>query len=501
MIKKILFLSLLLLSVVNAQMVLTVGGNSVAEYDADTTGSINIGVNIEEGNESSAFTLYVSISSGTLDATDCQFAAGYDLPVQGVANQDQTYVGSQVEFAGAMFGGSGPAGPLVLISGIDYTFESLTGDVVVSLIAKGGSTTIGGQAIVEDTVLDTLTIHHPSAEDAVELDLKYDETEGTIVYDGDLFEGNVITVTAVPNAGYRVKKWTGTDTKDPVSVQTVTLKKSKHKVAVKFEEVPEQKVTKATFKAGKVRGEDSFTIQGVLNAGAESIPAAGGSIDIIIRASGGAALFSQTLDYDDENMDVDWPKKITYKNKDAVDGQLEQFKYDIAKGKFTMKASDQDLTGWDAPLSLDVTIDSYSSLVLMNDSGTSDVINGKKYMPSVFMMGQEASLTVDKESVKEKNGTLTGKVSGRVTTAYDPDERTLLSATVLVGDYSQVLDVVKKNNKNVYTFKRSKDADASVDFVTSATFDFEKAEFKIAYKDATFDSEETLGVTFEWDGE
>ena len=502
MYKKILFIALMLSAIANAQLSLYVDSQDVTEVSASSSGSLGIGVYLDEGNTCFGHTVIVTISSGTLDAASITAPIVFPIPTSVIGEAS----GASVRFSGGTLFGDPQGGPGYLVNDIDYTFASLMGDVTVTLTAVGGGCTFNGTAITEDTVLDTLTIHHPSAADAVTLDLSVhskSEGMGTVAYTGDLYKGEEITVTATPASGYRVKRWSGTDSKDPVKVQTVTLKRNKHKVSVQFEETPNQEVTKATFKAGKVRGgsDDSFIIQGVLGAGASIVPETDGTIDVEIKSDGGAVLFSQTLDYAD--MTVKWPKSLTYTDKEAANGELEMFKYDILKGKFQMKASDQDLAGWSAPLTLTVSIgngNGYEAIILISGSGDADVINGKKYMPLQFMIGQESSLTVDKDKVKEnKDGTVSGTVTGRFSTLYDPADYNLATAEILYGDFSQVLEVEKKGSKDVYTFKRAKDADPAVQFITAATFDFEKAEFKISFKDADFGVDETLGVTFGWD--
>ncbi len=494
--KKILFLILLSASTIFAGMKL--------DYSSE---SRELSINIEEGDSIISFIVSVRISDGEGELGQAVSFADSDwqIPVGAVDGEEDRYRG----LGETLFGNTAIAGPEEIIGGIPVTF--LTSSMTVELVSHG--VTINDTTIEDEVVLDTLQFDAPG--DIVTLDLSVNsksEGMGTVAYTGDLYKGEVITVTATPASGYRVKSWKGTDSKDPVKVQTVTLKKSKHKVSVQFEDIPDQEVSKATFKAGKVRGgsDDSFIIQGILGAGASTVPELEGSISVEIKSEEGTVLFTQTLDYAD--MDVKWPKSLSYVNKEAGNGELELFKYDILKGKFQMKASDQDLTGWSAPMTLTISVgdgNGYQAIILMNDSGDADVVNGKKYMPTLFLIGQEKSLIVDKEKVKEnKDATQTGKISGRFSTSYDPAEHTLTSAEILfnynennkTADYDQKLILTMAGNGEKYSFKRSKDADTAVDLIDKATFDFKKATFEISFKNATFDiAEDILSIHFGWD--
>ena len=345
-------------------------------------------------------------------------------------------------------------------------------------------------------------------EDAVELDLlvrakSVEEEHGDIAYEGRLEIGRELTLIATPDNGYRVKKWKGTDGKEATNEQTLMLKKNYHKVEVEFEPVPIQKVTKATFKAGKTRRshEDSFDIQGQLGAGADHVPASEGTVIIKISDADGNVLFGQTILYDDDNFSNNWPRNISYKDRTILEGKFNYFKYDINSGKFKLSAKSQDLTGWVAPLTLSIDFGSYSAFMLIYDQGANDVVNGNKFMPREFLSGSYGSLTVDKKKIKNnKDNTQSGKVSGRFSTSYSPLTYTLTSVEILIGSYSQVLEVEKHSSKDKYTFKLSKDADPEVQFINKATFDFDKAKFDVSFKNATFDLElETLGMTFAWD--
>ncbi len=397
----------------------------------------------------------------------------------------------------------GGGGELYFISAPEYLtpYDSDGDNVYVVDVSvsdgSGGTDTQTIRVVIGDAI---------EPEDAVELDLqvhKKSEGLGTLSYSGRLEIGRVITVIAVPASGYRVKSWSGTDGKEAVNEQAVTLKKNQHKVVVQFEEVPVQKVISAKFQAGKTRSlhDDSFDIHGILGAGADHIPDSDAVVKVEVLDSDGNTIFSQSIDYNDSSFSNKWPKSIIYKDKSIVQGKLNYFQYDINKGKFRLSAKGQDLTGWVAPLSLSIDIGDYAAFMILYDQGTNDTINGKKYMPRQFMFGSTASLTVDSQKIKTaKDGTQSGKVSGRFSSSINPLEHTLTSAEILIGDYSQILTLEKHAKKDRYMYKRSKDADPDVQYIDKATFDVDKAEFVISFKNADFDiDQETFGITFGWD--
>ena len=535
----------------------SVGVTTVAATDVDSS---NLSYIISGGADASAFA--INSTSGVLSFVS---APDYESPSD--SNGDNVYVievtvsdfagGTDIQTINVAVGNSNDAAIIVSNGGGDtarvYVEERIAaattvkatdqdGDMISYSISGGEDSTaflIGGSGqlyfitapeyltpydsngdntyVVEVTVSDghggtdkqMISVVIGDAiepEDAVDLQLgvhKKSAGYGTLSYSGRLEVGRVITVIAVPASGYRVKSWQGTDSREAINEQAVMLKKNKHKIVVVFEEIPQQRITKATFKAGKTRRshEDSFDIQGLLGAGANHIPESGSSIEITLMDTNGQTLLSQTIEYDDENVVVGWPKKIVYQDRSILQGKLNYFMYDISRGKFKLYSESQDLAGWVAPMSLQIDIGDYSAYMLLYDEGANDVINKKKYMPRQFMSGETATLTVDDKKYKyAKDGRQSGKLSGRYSSTINPLEHTLTSAEILIGDFSQVLVLGKISNKDKYTYKRSKDADPAVQSIYKAIFDFDKAEFSIYYKNADFEIEhETLGITFGWD--
>ena len=517
---QLLLLIVMFSSLANAQFSFHVNNESVDEVQTDAAGSLNIGVHLDQDNSCLGHTIQVALSSsdyGVLDASGCEFPVTFEIPTTVLGDTDE---GISLSFSGTNTVTAAPEGPGYILNSLDYTFAEAKGDVTLTLTVLAGST-INGSVLVEDAVLDTLTIHHPSLGDPVDFEAvvhSRSEGMGTVSYEGDLYKDQVVTVTAAPISGYRVKRWIGTDERDPINVQTVTLKRNRQKVTVQFEEIPESEVSRATIKAGRVRGDskDSFTISGVLGAGANKVPETGGTVSIVIKSDeDDYVLFSQTLSYNDENMKVNWPKNLSYNNRDAADGDVSSFKYDLRRGKFTLTAKNQDLYRataaydaedamdeppvWQAPLWLEITIGDYDAALLMQDSGDADVINGRKDIPVQLLTGKRSSLSIpeNKERIRVNiDDTLDVNVSGTITTHTDPAEHVLSSFTI--NDNQDLsISLEKKDNKNYYSYRRPRGSESSVKL---AVFDFDKATFKLMLEDADFyDPETQLNFTFVWD--
>ena len=425
----------------------------------------------------------------------------------------------------------GGGGELYFVSPFEYLDpqdSDRNNSYIVEVTASDGYGGIDSQTI---TVYVTDAIE---PEDAVELTLDVQKRPaledgdpvGRIDYEGRLEIGQVITLFADPNSGYRVKSWAGADTNAGTRVQTLTLTKNRHKVSVQFEKIPEQKVTKAIFKAGSTRSryQDYFIIQGTLGAGATHVPQADGTIEIKISndvASGSSqipeVLVDQAISYDDDKFTLNWPRKLTYKDTsgDVSDGKmLEAFTYDIRSGVFKITSKKQFLSRWFTPLKLTITIGDYSAFMVLYDQGANDVINGNKEMPVQFLTSLIdgdgiQSLTIDKKRFRNsKDGTQTGRLSGRFSTTYSPLVHSLTSAEILfnydaqakTADYAQKLIMSKNRNREIYSYKRSKDADPEEVFFTNAKFDFDKVIFQLSYKNATFDVEnDNFTIVYGWD--
>ncbi len=497
-----------------AQLSIHLDGTDVSESNADSSGSLGIGVYLNEGDSCFGHTLLIKVSQGSVNAENMEVEIDFAINTSVIGASS----GSMVRISGGTLFGDAPVGPGYIADNIVYDFEGATGDVVITLEAIAGGTTLNGVALTQNTILDTVTIHHPAGNNDDDTPVwtllcesagRYAEN-GSVEYDSEVGQGDVVTVVAMPDEGYRVQRWQGVDGREPGNEQEVTIKKDNQRVRVYFEPIPESKVTKAMFKAGKSRGLDSFTISGVLGMSYDDIEE-GASLLVEILNDEDELLFSEELAADAEGMRVNWPVGFSYMNKNMDDGHLNMVKYSFKTGALSLGAVKQDLSGWYSPLTLRVSLGAASAEVVMydgDDEEGTDVINGRGYMPGVFMAGLTDAVTVDSYSDKAKVDRETemelysGFVKGRVVTAGDA--ATVTGFTVMTGGYtSEVLPLTKAKKGNKYTFKRAKGEDGPDSPISSATFDFDTCTYMVRYTKGDFGDIEDreFELEFSWNEE
>ena len=138
-------------------------------------------------------------------------------------------------------------------------------------------------------------------------------------------------------------------------------------------------VTKSLFKAGRSAGQDSFAISGYLNATLDDIASAD---SILFR------LWSpQGLVYEEE-LPFDFAKVVdgvySYKRKlpKGAPGGIVEFRFDLNLHSFKMKGRKADLSGLEAPVSMELVIGTYTGRAEAN--GTA--LNKGRLLPGAFML-------------------------------------------------------------------------------------------------------------------
>jgi len=312
-------------------------------------------------------------------------------------------------------------------------------------------------------------------------------------------QGTQVALTATPDAGYRVKSWSGADTKSSrLNTNTVTMTKKK-KVTVKFEPIPADNIRKALFGADKTREDpnsinDSFIIMGTLSATQQDVI---DTENVTVRLSGpGAAnLFEETLSTTDDNFSL-LSKNMGFKYKGSC-GSVTKLSFNIKKGVFSLRACGLDLTGLSSldaqdPVTLEIAFGSYQHTFDLHE----DIINGaKKYLPIKYLSGHSDAIRVEKRSIREKNGLISGTVKGAIALGTGNVELIpeVEGATVIISWNGTPLIIpadggviTGKNAK--YTYKRPRGA-TEADVISKALFDMRKGTFSITIKNAALTSQ------------
>jgi hypothetical protein len=157
----------------------------------------------------------------------------------------------------------------------------------------------------------------------------------------------------------------------------------------------------------------------------------------------------------------------------------------------TFKLSDKeiDLSGLVTPVKLTLTFGAFSVDTIIDDDFFT-----KKGIPLCLLTGLEDALTITK---KPKVSDTSLNVSGEIAREDITHDLTADRVIISWGDnFTEVIPagsfVQKKLDKNVFTYKKARDAPGAV---TAVTLDFDKCKFKIQIKNAAVTLASTGTVT------
>ena len=332
-------------------------------------------------------------------------------------------------------------------------------------------------------------------------------------------ENDVVQLTAVPDAGYEVKAWTGIDTgssgADPDRA-TVTMTADKV-VTVEFEEMAPPviedplSVSTMTIKADKSRDDpkDSFNASGtfgslateeVFLAAADQI-----SVDLVWGTDPDqrwplVALELDPCDFDQAGAKARYTYQRKFKKTDPTGGlSLARFDFTGSPASFSVAGSNIDLSGLKGLFDLQIMMGSYQAVA---SDLTDDDVNGSKPIPLILLSGKEDVIKATKApkvNSKQTSFSLSGEI-----VAVDPDVN-LGSQTVTItwgpGDPNtdktwQISGFEPKGTKWTAKTPLPDDSQANV------TIDFGKATFKVSIKkgqDIPNDVDNSL-FTMTWPG-
>ncbi|MCF7957584.1 MAG: hypothetical protein K9M57_03955 [Phycisphaerae bacterium] len=357
------------------------------------------------------------------------------------------------------------------------------GSITVDLVQGLGDTVHDGTLYGDEDLGDlTITVLNDiEILDPVTLTTKVTKGNGQISpATADFEQGSTITLTATPDAGYRVKSWKGADDKTSrLTTNTVTLDRKKT-VAVTFEPIPADFLKMAVIKAGKSRDintiNDSVNISGTLSATQQDISDA---TEIAINIGTAGQPDIETILFDQDDRFIKLKNNMGFAVK-GNKGQMTLFTFNLARGTFKLIAQGLDLTGLTSEMTLDISFGSYQHTFTPDETR----INGKGYLPAQFLANTDF-LRLEKASVNKAATTLTA--FGSIATQSPIDlTQPGNDLTLSWGDQSFTIpsaDFKKPSDKrNLYIARNVRQDDNSQ---ATATFDLDKLTFKIQVKKAT----------------
>jgi hypothetical protein len=151
-------------------------------------------------------------------------------------------------------------------------------------------------------------------------------------------------------------------------------------------------VTKCTITAGSKENSDKITVSGQLDTGANSAFINGNVIEITIKSDHMLSYFEQSFDINDKTF-----KRGRYSYSGTRKGARMSFRYDTKTRKFTLSARNVDLSGLDCNVMMHIRIGDYLRTVEFGE----EIVNGRRPMPMILMMGVEDSLRIDRIRVRQ----------------------------------------------------------------------------------------------------
>jgi len=354
-----------------------------------------------------------------------------------------------------------------------------------------------------ETDLADLNIVVEATGPTVDLTATVSKGNGSVVPSaGSYPEDTVVTLTAQPDAGYRVKSWKGTNNnKSRLNTNTVTMDKCRT-VSVEFEQIPDDQIDRALFKAGKTRASvtDILTLSGTLSTSQQELLAAT-SVTVQIDGPLVTGVFSDTVYFTDETFSMA-NDQLGFQIAGSLGG-IGRMKFDTKTGKFSVMAAGLDLTGLSCPITVTITIGSYQQQFQLDE----DVVNGSNsFIPIQYLFGQSDTLRVEKYNLRQnsKTATTTVTVQGSIAALNSSMDPSAAGSKITVkwGSFQEDIPaaggtITKSKSGDKFSYKRPKSASAT-NFINDAQLDLGKGTFKVTIKDAVLQSQGDVAFTVQF---
>ena len=321
-------------------------------------------------------------------------------------------------------------------------------------------------------------------------------------------QGSVVNLTALPEAGYRVKKWRGAESTLLTTDNTLTVGR-RNNVTVQFERIPEDSIKKVLFTAGgdAATPADGFAIMGALSADQGDFLQAE-AIHVRLLNTDDEPIFAEALDTSDDAFSV--PNSQLGFSYRGPGGGISRMNFKLAKGAFTLMGSGVDLTALSSPVTLEIAFGDYDHSFVLDET----IINGpRRSIPMEYLKGIVDALVVNRVSgrVQPTTGLVTGSISGSLALEEVTVDLTDPTAEVLItiNDYFETIavpigDFTASGQGHRYQYRRDRAVSAEDYTISRAQIDFDRNTFSIAVQNAriTVHSDEVeFGISIIIDGQ
>jgi hypothetical protein len=227
-------------------------------------------------------------------------------------------------------------------------------------------------------------------------------------------------------------------------------------------------ISKCTVAAGKTL--DTISFSGILNAReADLLAAMGGNVVVTVNSDSMVKPLNSEFPITNTS-----PKKGKFSGKNPNSS----FALDTKTGKMAFSAKNADLTGLACPITVTITIGSYTANLEVKE----DVVNGTKLCPLPLLQGVKNSLDITKKPSFKKGktaGTDSLTVSGTFTVAGEYKKAPL---TITVGNQMFPVPIEQVGDKN---YVASCKPASKIGPQVTAKLDYNKCTFTISVKNAT----------------
>lgn len=386
----------------------------------------------------------------------------------------------------------GPGSTIDMVTGLEVTVTG-EGVITVDITAGGGGlyknevSDPGYTVLTSGDLGDLIIGGGPSRIVAV----RVAGLGGTVTMDpeGDSFpEGTVIALTAVPDAGYRVRRWRGADSNLLTNDNTLTVSR-RNNVILLFERIPEDNVRKALFTANR-RGEnpaDGFVILGTLSANQSDFLSAD-TITIQLLNSEDVPLVDEVLDTSDENAFRILNNQLGF-TYHTLGGPIKRMNFRLGSGVFVLMGAGLDLTNLSPPVTLHIAFGDYDASGELDET----LINGpRRSIPMEYFDGVSDILIVNRMSGRTVADLVTGVVTGSLALDEEASMVDLSDATtevtITISDFEETIPApggsfIRRGNR--YVYRRPRGADTDTYKITQVLIDFNRHIFTARVQQAS----------------